>query len=896
MARKWTLLFHRRQTVLNQGNRQGRRKFLLQHPLFLLLICTATVLLTIAPSLATLPPSNGLLPHPAPTTAQSPTLLQQGKALYDTGRYLEAIQVLQQAVQDSRDKQDTLSQAIALSNLSLAYQQVAAWAEAQQAITESLRLLNASQSSTSNLQTQQVLAQSLDIQGRLQLLTGQPEQALTTWQQATTRYKQAGDRAGEIRSRINQAQALQASGLYRRALEVLTDLNQALQPDPDSLPKAVGLRSLGDALQLVGDLDQSSKVLQQSLAIAQRLQSAPDIASALLSLGNTARAQSQLQPALAYYQEAAQRSPTPILQTQAQLNRFTLLLETNQLPAAQTLLPQILSTLNTLPPSRATVYARINLAQSLMRLGNRGQETGTLTPHSQTLAPLLATAIQHARSLGDRRAESYALGTLGGLYEQTRQWPEAQQLTEQALLLAQALNAPDVAYRWQWQLGRLLKQQGNTSQAIAAYDAAVNALQSLRSDLVAVNREVQFNFRDSVEPVYRQMVELLLQSQADTPSEQTLDKARRLIESLQLAELDNFFREACLNAQSVLLDKIVDRDNPTAAIVYPIILDHQLAVILKIPQQPLQYYTTPLPRAEAEQVLTRLRQIITEPDRIRETRSLLLQIYGWLIQPVDAELQRRGVNTLVFVPDGELRNLPMAALYDGKQYLLEKYATALSPGLQLFSPRPLAQVQVNALTAGLSEPPQLYSQFSPLPEVKSELDLIEQAGIKTTRLLDQAFTSKTLEQTIRSLPFTVVHLATHGQFSSEASNTFILAADGPINVNQLDSLLRTRNEAQASAVELLVLSACQTAAGDNRAALGLAGVAIRAGARSTLASLWNVGDRSTAEFIGEFYRQFVDSKVTKAEALRRAQLALLNNPAYSRPASWAAYVLVGNWL
>lgn len=146
-------------------------------------------------------------------------------------------------------------------------------------------------------------------------------------------------------------------------------------------------------------------------------------------------------------------------------------------------------------------------------------------------------------------------------------------------------------------------------------------------------------------------------------------------------------------------------------------------------------------------------------------------------------------------------------------------------------------------------------------------------------------------------PFNVVHLATHGQFSSRLEDTFVLAADGPINVTDFDLLLRRRDETRPEAVELLVLSACQTATGDNRATLGLAGVAVRAGARSTVASLWNVGDRSTAILIGEFYRELVSAKVTKAEALRRAQLTLLQKyPNYSRPGYWAAYVLVGNWL
>lgn len=168
-----------------------------------------------------------------------------------------------------------------------------------------------------------------------------------------------------------------------------------------------------------------------------------------------------------------------------------------------------------------------------MKLGARGEGE---------IAQALATAVQQARSLQDRHTESYALGVLGSVYEQTQQWSDAQNLTQQALFIAQAIDAKDIAYRWQWQLGRLLKARGDIKSAIAAYTEAVNNLQSLRYDLVAINPEAQFSFREEVEPVYRSLVELLLQPQGNSqPSQENLQTARETIESLQLAELDNSF-------------------------------------------------------------------------------------------------------------------------------------------------------------------------------------------------------------------------------------------------------------------------------------------------------------------------------------------------------------------
>ncbi|MBW4520338.1 MAG: CHAT domain-containing protein [Scytolyngbya sp. HA4215-MV1] len=884
----------------------------------------------------------------------------KGKDLYNQGHYAAAITLLQQALQTYRQQGDRLRQAMTLSNLSLTYQQTGQWREAEQTIDESLQLIRSQESGVKSQESENaaalsVLAQSLDIQGKLQLALGRSEQALETWQQAATLYAQLKAPDREARSRINQAQALRSLGLYQRSLKTLTDLQQSLQTQPDSLTQAISLRALGDALQRVGDFDQATQALEKSLAIARQFNSAPDLYQAKFSLGNTARARAAVlvnsqesddqatattstQTALALYQEVAANAPSTLLKVQATLNHISLLLDLDRDSDAKDLLPPVRSQIENLPPSRSSIYARINFAQSLMKLekrssGLKSQKSGTknqkppnfpislspyphLSPLFTEASQLLILATQQAEQLGDQQAASYAFGILGELYE--FQEPEkAQQLTERALILAQTVNASDIAYRWQWQLGRLYKAEGQTQKAIVAYDAAISTLQSIRGDLVA-NKDVQASFREGVEPVYRQSVELLLTSTLN-PSKETLEKARQRIDSLQLAELDNFFREACLNAQTVLLDKVVDQDNPTTAIIYPIILSNKLQVIVKIPQQDLRYYTAHLSSDEnapmgkqvnlipkikgqaseaideqnVEEVVQELREKIIQPSEEIRVKALSQQIYHWLIQPIAADLEKSGVKTLVFVPDGALRSVPMAVLYDGEQYLVEKYAVALNIGLHLFDPKPLTRGQLKVLAAGVVNPPAGYD-FQPLPAIPTEFNLIRAAGVNTTELL--GFTRQSLEQEFNAAPFNVVHLATHGKFSSQAKNTFILAADGPINVTEFDKLLRSRGEVRTEAVELLVLSACQTATGDNRATLGLAGVATRAGARSTIASLWQVDDQATAELIGAFYRELKNPKVTKAEALRNAQLSLIDGTDYQDPGFWAPFVLVGNWL
>jgi CHAT domain-containing protein len=820
-------------------------------------------------------------------------LLQQGREFYEAGQYSEAIAVWQRAEKAFQTQGDRPYHALVLSNLSLAYQQLGQWEPAKRAIATSLELIHQSDSRSMT----PILAQALNTQGSLQLMLGQAEAAFATWQKATVVYTQAKDKVGITRSLLNQAQALQSLGFYRRVLATLAEVNQSLKTQPNSVTKATGLRLLGNHLRLMSQFDQSQQVLQQSLAIAQQLSSPTDISAALFSLGNTAAAQHKTQAAFTFYQQAATLAPTPIIRLQVQLNQLDLLLETQQWSAAQKLSPTIQAQFEALPPSRTLVFAQIEFAENLMTLAHQQSIASRAQPTPQAIAQILVRAIQQSRSLDDRRAESYAMGMLGRLYEINQQGSDAQRLTQQALLMAQEIDASDIAYRWQWQFGRLLKTQGNKAGAIVAYTEAVNTLQRLRRDLVTINADAQFSFRESVEPVYRQLVDLLLEPDSrDGRTIQThLVQARNVIESLQIAELNNFFREACLDVKQPI-DRVIDEQASTAAAFYPIILPDRLEVIVKLPQQTnLRHYTVRLAKPQVEAILEQLRQNLEKPYTSSRGKVLSQQVYDWLIRPAETDLAQSRVKTLVFVLDGVLRNVPVAALHDGQQYLVAKYAIALAPSLRLVDPKPLVRPQLKALTAGLSE---ARPGFSPLNYVNLELNRI-QSEVPTQVLFNQTFTSKALEQQIHSLPFPVVHLATHGQFSSNANDTFVLAWDKRILVNELSSVLQRRNQTRSKAIELLVLSACQTAAGDDRAVLGLAGIAVRSGARSTIASLWNLNDESGALLMERFYQNLKNPKVpNKAEALRLAQRSLMQDPNYdyAAPAYWAPYVLVGNWL
>ncbi|MEM7592639.1 MAG: CHAT domain-containing protein, partial [Cyanobacteria bacterium P01_A01_bin.83] len=757
-------------------------------------------------------------------------------------------------------------------------QKLGQWQEAEKSSSLSLKL---SQSQAENLAT---LAQALNTKGSLELATGKTQAALETWQQAAASYENAGDLTGVIGSKINQAQALRTLGLHRRAQKLLNQTQQELNEQSDPVLKSKLLHSLGTTLQTIGNLEQSQKILETSLAIAQQLNLSEEQAAILFSLGNTAKLKEDYPSAIAFYQQAVALTAQPLTRVEAQLNLLSSLISSKQEQTFETLLATIRADIANLSPSRPTIYAKVNLAKNLIILGEKNSDS---VKYSQEIADLLQETLQQARKLQDSRAESSTLGTLGHFYEQQQKWSIAQDLTKQALNLSQALNADDLSYQWQWQLGRILRVQGDKQNAIASYAAAVNHLQSLRSSLVAVNPDAQFSFRQSVEPVYRELVGLLLDA---NPNQEQLQQARDVIESLQLAELENFFQEACLDAQP----KEIEQVDATAAVVYSIILPDRLAVILSLPDGTLRHYSTYLPQAEIDNTIENLYQSLNPVFSDQKRIQLSQQVYDWLIKPAEVDLNHSGVKTLAFVLDGSLRQIPMAALFDGKQYAIEKYNIALTPGLQLLPSPGLQQDKLQAIVAGVSESNQ---GFSSLPGVKKEVTQIS-AQLSSKLLLNGEFTDTNFRKQLEKTAAPIVHLATHGQFGSTPEDTFIVTWNNRIKVNQLEGLLRTRETSQVKPIELMVLSACQTAAGDDRAALGMAGMAVRSGARSTLATLWSVKDESTTQLMDKFYQQLAQSRsdINKAQALREAQLALIQSQDFNHPFYWSPFVLVGNWL
>ncbi|MBD2003122.1 MULTISPECIES: CHAT domain-containing protein [Cyanophyceae] len=818
-------------------------------------------------------------------STSSVALVQQGIERYQVGNFTEAIALWQEALAQTKQAKD---RAVIHTNLAVAYRQ-----------------------------------------------TGKIDRAIASWEQAIQIYAKDGKSDRQIAKLLTeQAQAYSDLGQYRKAIALL----QLAIKISDKSTQAAAQGALGNAYWALGDYEQALAAHDASLKISRELQSNNLQSTALNNRGNvylsraeryryqatlarlegdpqfkelTKLAENDVDAAQSSFQESVEVGGSgSAIQALLNLNR---LLERSPSPNLAEIANNrnsALALIEQAPDSRDKAYALINIADSLKRQNSTEEAANRI---SEFPVWILEKALTIAKNIGDSRAESFALGSLGNLYEVSRGYEKALLLTGEAQLAAQKVNAADSLYRWQWQAGRIYKAINKQSQAIASFKGAIATLQSIRGDIVVANKELQFNFRDDVEPVYRGLMELLLATenqlygrsivaedsklvaQNNSRNAYPLQKDNSLktvigtLESLKLAELQNFFGDDCVQValnNSQINGAISDTN---AAAIYSVILDDRTEMIFQRPNGTMSSYKVEIGKQQLEKEIELLRNLL-ENRGSEEYLPQAQKVYNLLIRPMEADLAASKLRTLVFINDGVMRQIPMSALHDGKEFLIQKYAIATTPSINLTNSQSQDRRKLKALIMGLTveKPP-----FAPLMNVEAEVKAVKQI-LGGTPLVDNAFTLENLQTQLQQDSYPVVHMATHGKFGVDAENTFLLGYDEQISIEQIDNLLRSRPGKPA--VKLLTLSACQTAAGDNRSALGIAGVAVRAGVESALATLWFINDEATVPLIEEFYTQLSQPGITKVEALQKAQLKMIANFDYNHPALWSPFILIGNWL
>ncbi len=897
--------------------------------------------------------STGISIAVANTPAQ---LVQQGVSAYRNDSYRAAIEHWQAAIAHYSTAENSPDRAVILENLARAYQQTGE-------PTESLGYWQSATAVHVALQDWPKVGRTLTQQAQTYSRLGQPYQAI-----------------GLLCSPADVPTPVDESleALPQCAADSAVHLTQVAA---DAIAQIAALGSLGEAYRATKNYPLALRALRSALAIASEQESLSQQALLHNSLGNLYKERAELsyqqaasarrgatgsaalfytaatendQLALDHFRQSraiAQRLPLPALEVKALLGQMAVYAHgkspgTSQLDSVQSARAQAAEIWEQLPPTQEKVYLALQLTKqrsSLLNLANTSVASRTQCRDVITDAAtqtLLQAAHTLAVSLQNNRLEAFTQGEIGHYYECKGEYDKALEWSQQARLAASGdrVLALDTLYLWQWQTGRIYQALGRSDAAIDLYSQAVDSLNRVRSEILASNQTLQFDFRDAVAPVYRELANIRLSlvpeslevvsvgnNKAESATEnvgrdrqQNITAALSSIDDLQLAELQNYFGSDCIvpvsqrRLDEVLAAASTDNITPlsvdsqaSTALVSTIIFPERTAVVLTLPgQMPLLHWIN-VRDSDLRQSVIAFRNSLEDTSNELEgyDTGQAAYLYQNLIAPFQPTLESLSIKTLVFVNDGILRNIPMAALYDGSQYLIEQYSLAIAPSLQRSFNTDYNSRPSKALVLGLSEDPTVGGQrLGALPAVEREVQKVVSLLPNSELLLNEDFTKDNLKSSLLAQSYPVLHIATHGKFETEPSNTFLVMGDKErttadnklLRLSELDSLIRT-GAPQEGLLDLIVLSACQTGSGDDRSALGLAGVAIRAGADTAVASLWSVGDESTADLITYFYQNW-NSGLSKSEALRQAQMAVMNDRQYlNHPAYWSAFMLVGDW-
>jgi len=793
-----------------------------------------------------------------------------------------------------------------------------------------------------------LIAQFWNLQAKLQAEQGQLEAAIATWEMARSVYAALNDAIGQLGTQLDQVMAYQQLGFYYRVRQLLEQTEQQWQQVHDPLLRGIGLRHLAFVEQVNGNFTTAEQLLRESLAlfsmgeVSDPVTDSADITDpvidditdavtdstihtstdlkyqqqqvvTLYALGELAQRQRDWTTAQAWYQRAASTSFLTADRLRAELSLLAIVIDSqveNTLNQGDSLeqiaseFSRLYAQILTQPPEvqRSTLLYFTTQwlkwqSQTTIEPGGSGQ--GAIAPLD--LVQRLLQVQQWAIAAGDGRQEALSWAAIAQIYQTQGQLEEAEQLWRAAIHRSELSNTSDLVAQQHAQLARLLLQRNDPTAALTEYRQAVQGFNRLRHDIVIADPSLQVSFRQDIEPIYREFIGLLLRPDAN---QTRLREARDALEALKIVELDNYFRESCLDRLPVPVDNL----DPTAAIIYPIILPDRLEVVTSLPDREMSHHWIARPETEVLATIAQARSAFSRSRGSQERVPELQTLYNWLVRPLQSRLTQDQIQTLVFVLDAPLRRLPMAALLDGDQYLVERYNVANAPGLQLLA-NPERSTDPSVFLGGLSLG---VEQFEPLPGVEAEATAIAQQ-VPTETWLNQRFTQKVVREALQYSRHPILHFATHGVFSSRPEETFLLTWDGRVNIRDFRNELQNR-DSHLPLIDLLVLSACQTAKDDELTNLGLAGFAVKSGARSTIATLWKVNDQATAAFMTSLYAGLAQAlppthertqaivypshptQISKAAALRQAQIKFIHSQTpYAAPYYWAGFVLIGNW-
>jgi CHAT domain-containing protein/predicted negative regulator of RcsB-dependent stress response len=701
--------------------------------------------------------------------------------------------------------------------------------------------------------------------------------SIEAWKEAALIFRRENKKNEEIEVLLNLSQSYISLGQFQTAV---TQLERVVALSPEAHLLALAQKRLGNAYSGLGSLSLAVDAYQKSLERETSLSTLNNLIKVLEQ-----RRQQNLAKSIeirqdrerARYQSEARRDRTRSLnyaslalklsKSENSLSSVRALIQWQNLSQQPLNVEQLnrgRAILEKLPPSRSAAFLMLNWA----KIDTDEQITW------------LNKARQIAQTNGDIYLESYVDLEFGYFYDRHRDLNKSLYYARLAQLKAQSKFAYDTLFRAQRLAGQIYQKKGQTVKAIESYRGAIASLDTINRSLSSTNL-VQGDLNQKSELIYREALNLLLNSSTS----ENLKEALLVFDRLRLTQLKNYFGDNCWEIARKNLSEARILQEKKAALINSIILEDKVFLILQLPDGRIIKSERQIKKAELNRTAMLWHQEL-QTGYTWQFRTGSRFFYDLMIKPFETELESSNLKVLVFIHDGILRNLPMAALLDDRSiFLAQKWASVSSIGLNL-SATEVDPQKSKALVFGLTN--SLIPGWRQLDKVSQEIRFVENL-MGGDKYSERQFTSDNLLRQLTQKKYSIVHLATHGYFSGDASTSFILGYNQKISALKLkDILFQSRQP-----IDLLVLSACETAVGSDLALLGLAGVAAKSGVASTLGTLWQVNDDEQFNSIESFYAHFNNDPANKAIAIQQVQIEQIRNLAH--PQTWAAPILLGDW-
>jgi len=653
------------------------------------------------------------------------------------------------------------------------------------------------------------------------------------------------------------------SGDFKKAEEIVNNIIESEPKNQQTV--ALSWQVLGNALNGSGQYPKAIAAYRQSLSLRSSLPVYNNLVKASISyrLENSASPKT-IKPSSQIWRDAIKTVEMGDRQnTISSIYAYTNWVDLTGNKISSKRLKHARKILDRASPSRSLIYASINWGSKV-------------EPERQL--KWLTRAKSTAFFLDDKLAQAQVLLELGNFYSHQGNLSLALRYANQTINLAAANAYYSISYRAEFLAGQTYQQQRKFRAALRAYKNAIVSLEAIDKDLYVSKSSVQIaRFKTESAIVYKRAIELLLEN---NPTSSQLEEVLDISGKLRITELQSFFGDDCLEISSKTVDNV-----DSQAVVSSIILEDRTVVILRLPDGNLISHTAEINSSDLRALATNWRLELVK-QQTRNYQSAGKTLYNLLIRPIELHLIDAKIKTIVFVHDGVLRNIPMSALFDGEKYLVEKWSSISSLGVDAsFSSKSKdLKGKSKALIFALSKP--IQAGWTELAGVETEIEAVDSL-LDSNEYLNEKFTNDNFyEQLARNTFYNIIHIASHGSFGSSIESSFILSYDNKISMSGLENSLRNQTD-----IDLLVLSACETAVGSDLSSLSIAGVAARSGVRTTLGSLWQVDDDDQSEVIANFYQHWLNSGSSKAEALQKIQIEYIKK--FAHPNKWATLNLIG---